>query len=161
MYTYHSWFFDKGGSLFYHYAFQAASIPDAHLKYAELIISDKRLLDQMYNADAEYGSIIPTSSMAIAPHSGPSNHRFCLACTMLGLTDTETNVLLIMRNTKSRDKVAKQAGNSPNTIKTHCQNIYDKLDVNSRTEALQKVYEYERSIKTIHPEVLAKNTPLE
>jgi len=58
------------------------------------------------------------------------------------LTEKEFAVLLSLKEGKTNQQMAEEHFISVNTIKTHIKNIYDKLDVNSRTMAVAKFREY-------------------
>lgn len=53
----------------------------------------------------------------------------------------ETEVLQLMAKGLSRNEIAEKLYLSPGTIRTHIQNIYDKLNVNKKSDALQKAVE--------------------
>ena len=54
------------------------------------------------------------------------------------LTDREVAVLRLLRGTLSLREIGAQLGVSPNTVKTHTQAIYRKLDVSSRQDAVAR-----------------------
>jgi DNA-binding NarL/FixJ family response regulator len=56
--------------------------------------------------------------------------------TAKGLTDRELSVLQQLARGFCYEDVGKTLGVSLNTVRTHVRTIYDKLDVNSRTEAV-------------------------
>lgn len=56
----------------------------------------------------------------------------------LGLTDRELQVLSLLSEGHSNKDMADQLFVAPNTIKTHVLNIYKKLDVERRTQAIHK-----------------------
>ena len=53
------------------------------------------------------------------------------------LTKRETEILEQVANGKSRTKIASDLHIDVETVKTHIKNIYDKLDVHSRDEAIK------------------------
>jgi DNA-binding CsgD family transcriptional regulator len=55
---------------------------------------------------------------------------------MLGLSDRETEVLYWMIQGRDNKAIASQLSIHPGTVRKHLENIYDKLDVQSRTEAI-------------------------
>lgn len=59
------------------------------------------------------------------------------------LSDREYDVLQLMADGKSNKEIADQLYVSLNTIKTHASNIFAKLDVQRRTQAVQKARELE------------------
>jgi len=56
-----------------------------------------------------------------------------------GLTEREKEVLHLMREGLSNTDIAEKIFVSPNTIKYHIKNIYIKLDVKNRVEAINKL----------------------
>lgn len=56
------------------------------------------------------------------------------------LTDRERGVLDQLANGLMYKEIAAKAGISTETVRKHVRNIYQKLEVNSRMEALRKVY---------------------
>ena len=57
------------------------------------------------------------------------------------LSDREYDVLSLMADGKSNQEIADQLFVSLNTIKTHTSNIFAKLDVKRRTQAIQRARE--------------------
>jgi LuxR family transcriptional regulator, maltose regulon positive regulatory protein len=54
------------------------------------------------------------------------------------LTDREVAVLRLLRGTLSLREIGQELGVSPNTVKTHTQAIYRKLDASSRPDAVER-----------------------
>ena len=54
------------------------------------------------------------------------------------LTDREVAVLRLLRGTLSRREIGAELGVSPNTVKTHTQAIYRKLQVSNRHDAVER-----------------------
>lgn len=61
---------------------------------------------------------------------------------ILSLTAKERNVLRLLSEAKSNKEIARELGLSPETIKSHLQKIYVKLNVSSRTEAMRFFFEH-------------------
>ncbi|MCL2108447.1 MAG: LuxR C-terminal-related transcriptional regulator [Oscillospiraceae bacterium] len=59
----------------------------------------------------------------------------------LTLTDKQKTVMRLMCEGCSRNKIAEQMGLKPNSVKTHTELIYRKLDVSSSVEAILKIKE--------------------
>lgn len=59
-----------------------------------------------------------------------------LALRSLGLTGQEVRVLERLAAGQSNKEIAKGLGLSPNTVKTHIGNLYGKLEVARRTQAV-------------------------
>ncbi|MEL7490378.1 MAG: response regulator transcription factor [Pseudomonadota bacterium] len=60
------------------------------------------------------------------------------ALKSLGITAREVDVLTLIAAGQTNKEIARDLGVSPNTIKTHVARLYDKLDVQRRTQAVQK-----------------------
>jgi len=58
------------------------------------------------------------------------------AIKALGLTRRELEILGLLAQGKSNKEIARDLGLSPNTIKTHLANLYEKLGVRNRTQAV-------------------------
>jgi DNA-binding NarL/FixJ family response regulator len=56
------------------------------------------------------------------------------------LTQQEQKVMLALKDALKYEQIAQKHFVSINTIRTHAKNIYHKLGVNSRTEAINKVF---------------------
>jgi DNA-binding CsgD family transcriptional regulator len=56
----------------------------------------------------------------------------------LGLTGQEMKVLERLAAGQSNKEIARTLGLSPNTVKTHCANLFAKLEVARRTQAISK-----------------------
>jgi LuxR family transcriptional regulator, maltose regulon positive regulatory protein len=57
------------------------------------------------------------------------------------LSDREVEVLLYMSKGLSNPEIARRLYLSPNTLKAHTQNIFMKLDVHNRLEAVSRARE--------------------
>ncbi|RZJ72699.1 response regulator transcription factor [Flavobacterium sp.] len=67
--------------------------------------------------------------------------EFCLdqsALQTIGISKRELEVLQLMSKGHSNTEIASQLFVSLNTIKTHASNIFEKLEVNRRTQAVEK-----------------------
>jgi LuxR family transcriptional regulator, maltose regulon positive regulatory protein len=77
------------------------------------------------------------------------------------LTDRELDILRYLPTRLSTTEIAAQLGISPNTVKTHLKNIYQKLGARSRNEAIVKaaqlhvIYDVSTALVT----QLAKRSP--
>ncbi|PIB93349.1 response regulator transcription factor [Caulobacter sp. FWC2] len=63
------------------------------------------------------------------------------ALAALGLTGQEVRVLERLAAGRSNKEIARDLGLSPNTVKTHVANLYAKLEVGRRTQAIGKARE--------------------
>ena len=63
------------------------------------------------------------------------------AIASLGITQREEQVLGLLAAGKSNKEIAQKLGVSPNTIKTQVASLYQKLEVQRRTQAVQKARE--------------------
>lgn len=60
------------------------------------------------------------------------------AIAYLGVSARELEVLDHLADGLTNKEIARSLNISPNTIKTHLSNLYEKLDVQRRTQAIQK-----------------------
>jgi NarL family two-component system response regulator LiaR len=70
-----------------------------------------------------------------------SNENFVLnqpMITKLGLSTRELEILGLMAEGSSNQEIAHQIFVSLSTVKTHIQNLFEKLDVKRRTQAIEK-----------------------
>lgn len=63
------------------------------------------------------------------------------AVASLGITQREEQVLALLADGKSNKEIASKLGVSPNTVKTQIASLYQKLEVQRRTQAVQKARE--------------------
>jgi DNA-binding NarL/FixJ family response regulator len=59
----------------------------------------------------------------------------------LGISDRERTVLEALAAGRSNKEIARELAVSPNTVKTHVARLFEKLDVNRRTEAIARARE--------------------
>lgn len=64
-----------------------------------------------------------------------------MAILQLGITPREIEVLRLMASGLSNQEIADKLFVSLNTVKTHTSNVFSKLDVQRRTQAIQKAKE--------------------
>lgn len=64
--------------------------------------------------------------------------RNIAAVAALGLTRQEVKVLERLAAGQSNKEIARTLGVSPNTVKTHAANLFSKLEVSRRTQAVRK-----------------------
>jgi DNA-binding CsgD family transcriptional regulator len=60
------------------------------------------------------------------------------ALEALGVSEREHEVLGLLAEGLSNKEIGERLFVSPNTVKTHLARVYDKLEVNRRTQAVQK-----------------------
>ncbi len=70
--------------------------------------------------------------------AAPANTRNDKAIKALGLTRREVEMLGFLAQGKSNKEIARDLDLSPNTIKTHLSNLYQKLGTKNRTQAVTK-----------------------
>lgn len=75
--------------------------------------------------------------------AGPSFVRNEAALKSLALTGQEVRVLERLAAGQSNKEIARTLGLSPNTVKTHAANLFAKLEVARRTQAVRKARELE------------------
>jgi DNA-binding CsgD family transcriptional regulator len=71
----------------------------------------------------------------------PNFERNDSAIRSLGLTPRECEILQLLASGKSTKEIARQLEISPNTAKTHLAKVYQKLEVQRRTQAIHKARE--------------------
>jgi DNA-binding CsgD family transcriptional regulator len=59
----------------------------------------------------------------------------------LGVSDREFEVLTLLAAGRSNKEIANQLHLSPNTVKTHVANLFEKLEAKRRTEAISRARE--------------------
>jgi ATP/maltotriose-dependent transcriptional regulator MalT len=59
----------------------------------------------------------------------------------LGISDRELEVLARLAAGRSNKEIANELNVSPNTIKTHVANLFEKLEAKRRTEAISRARE--------------------
>jgi len=88
------------------------------------------------------------------PHRAVPYRRNEKAIKALGLTRREVEMLSFLAEGKSNKEIARDLDLSPNTIKTHLANLYEKLGVRNRTQAVTKAAEL-----AIHPVIKTGEMP--
>lgn len=63
------------------------------------------------------------------------------ALEYLGISDRELELLHLLAQGCSNKEIARRASISTNTVKTHLSNLYGKLEVSRRTQAVRKARE--------------------
>jgi NarL family two-component system response regulator LiaR len=63
------------------------------------------------------------------------------ALASLSITPREQQVLGLLATGRSNKEIARELGVSPNTVKTQLASLYQKLEVERRTQAIQKARE--------------------
>jgi DNA-binding NarL/FixJ family response regulator len=71
----------------------------------------------------------------------PGFEKNTAAIHSLGLTGREQQVLALLAAGRSNKEIAQKLGVSPNTVKTQIASLYQKLQVQRRTQAVQKARE--------------------
>jgi LuxR family transcriptional regulator, maltose regulon positive regulatory protein len=102
-----------------------------HAAYArQVLASARQVLASFPRLDAQ---VLP---LAAVPQKRPGTSRL-----VEPLSDREIEVLKFLAKGLTPAEVAQRLVLSPNTLKAHTQNIYAKLDVHSRIEAINKARE--------------------
>jgi NarL family two-component system response regulator LiaR len=82
------------------------------------------------------------AGMRLAPRPAPETfEKNTAALASLGITLREQEVLALLAAGKSNKEIAQKLGVSPNTVKTQVASLYQKLEVQSRMQAVQKARE--------------------
>jgi len=69
---------------------------------------------------------------------GPEFSRNDAALKSLGITDREYSVLELIALGQANKEIARSLDISPNTVKTHAANLFTKLEVAGRVDAINK-----------------------
>jgi DNA-binding NarL/FixJ family response regulator len=78
----------------------------------------------------------------LTPRAAPANFtRNEAALQSLGLTEREVAVLELLSAGDANKEIARKLDISPNTVKTHVANLFQKFEVQRRTQAIQKARE--------------------
>lgn len=78
----------------------------------------------------------------LTPKAAPAAfERNDAAAKSLGLTERECRVLELLAAGQANKEIARTLDVSPNTVKTHVANLFQKLEVERRTQAIQKARE--------------------
>jgi DNA-binding NarL/FixJ family response regulator len=82
------------------------------------------------------------AGMRLARRPAPASfEKNTAALAALGITLREQEVLALLASGKSNKEIAQKLGVSPNTVKTQIASLYQKLEVQRRTQAVQKARE--------------------
>lgn len=65
------------------------------------------------------------------------------ALAALGISPRECEVLALLAEGHANKTIARRLAISPNTVKTHCARLFEKLDANTRTQLVRKARELE------------------
>jgi DNA-binding NarL/FixJ family response regulator len=82
------------------------------------------------------------AGLRLARHPAPATFaKNTKALSALGITQREQQVLDLLAAGKANKEIAQTLGVSPNTVKTQLASLYQKLEVQRRTQAIQKARE--------------------
>jgi DNA-binding CsgD family transcriptional regulator len=81
------------------------------------------------------------AGLKLRPRPAAPFERNDRALASLGLTGQEVKVLERVAAGQSTKEIARTLGLSPNTVKTHLSNLFAKLEVSRRTQAVMKARE--------------------
>jgi len=89
-----------------------------------------------------FGGLGVWAGMRLARRPAPETfEKNTAALASLGITLREQEVLGLLAAGKSNKEIAQKLGVSPNTVKTQVASLYQKLEVQRRTQAVQKARE--------------------
>jgi LuxR family maltose regulon positive regulatory protein len=115
-------FLDQGWPLYELLERSAASVPFAGDYVRDLLAAFHLEREAQRNRWAEVPSLMPTSAEALADP----------------LTEREMEVLHLLAEGLSNQEIGDRLVVAPSTVKQHLKNIYGKLDVHSRTQAVAR-----------------------
>lgn len=93
-------------------------------------------LDDVMNGGAPISAFMAKHILKQVPQQGEANENLTVKVNLPQLTAKETSVLKVMARGYSYKEAAQHLHISPNTIPNHIKNIYRKLQVHSRGEAV-------------------------
>ena len=97
----------------------------------------RELITRRIRAGTAHRALAGQLGEALGPHSGAAaEHRGALV--LEPLSERETAVLRFLPTPLSKAEIASEMFVSVNTVKTHMKNIYRKLDVTDRTQAVRR-----------------------
>lgn len=103
---------------------------------AQLGMSPNFIRLNLESLHADAGPILAVSD--IPEHKPLVNHSPASDGLLEPLSSREIEILALMADGLSNAEIASRLFLSPNTLKSHTQNIYGKLDVHSRMQAVNK-----------------------
>lgn len=125
-------------------------LPDCHVLILTVYESQKQIFDALANGASGYltkatpAARIIGSIKEVKEGGGPMSiniARMVIASFMKNqdspLSKRETQILELIAEGKSRSQIAKQLFIDLETVRSHVKNIYLKLDVNSRADAIK------------------------
>ncbi len=81
------------------------------------------------------------ATVAETTEAMPSSLRRAQSGLIEPLSERELQILRLLTTNLSSSEMAEQLFISPNTVRTHIKNVYQKLDVHSRAEAIDRAHE--------------------
>jgi DNA-binding NarL/FixJ family response regulator len=103
-----------------------------------MLVFIKHLLSAFpHNEEVETAEQPPISNQ----QSSIRNHKSPIINLIEALSEREIEVVRLLAAGLSNLEIAHKLYLSPNTLKAHTQNIYDKLDVHSRVQAVNRARE--------------------
>ncbi len=97
--------------------------------------ADADCLRRLGDTAAEARSALHKTALAPGPMPAPTGSAGLTAALQAGLTEREAEVLALIADGDSNKVIARKLDLSPFTVKRHVANIFDKLQLESRTQA--------------------------
>lgn len=98
------------------------------------------VLDRKNNELQKYIAQVNSLKAQVSDTSVSTSQNIETSVAQFYLSKREIEVLILISKGFNNDEIAEKLFVSKNTIKTHIQHIYTKLDVNNRIQALKKVH---------------------
>jgi len=104
------------------------------------------LISIITSAVTLYNTLVPLPMITIPPHSSklfpPQHYQQSggICHNIQGLTPREQEILTMIANGESNQSISVSLGLTLGTVKSHCRNIFNKLGVSSRTQAIATFY---------------------
>jgi DNA-binding CsgD family transcriptional regulator len=146
MYTHLYFYFDSKGRIHAQGRHRGNKHSEAEFAYHEDLKNNRRLRERCDSSSRTQTCGLLTSSLTAEPHEYIDD-LFILACSESALTDMQITVMLFLRAGKSNKQLMELLGIGVDGVKTHLRNIYAKLGVHSRGEAVAKMEAVAKSFR--------------
>lgn len=131
-------FFDKLNSIYSDTALEAPTMKKLY-KMLVAAINSRHFRQEFYRAQNINSFMKHEGAAEVDVQTGNSNLPFITKCKEYKLTNRETDVMIKKNEGMTDAEAAVSLSISPETINSHLTRIYQKLQVNSITTALNKL----------------------
>jgi DNA-binding CsgD family transcriptional regulator len=138
MYTHFYWYLDNNNRILDHGRHRGNSHYEAKCAYHN-DLKRKRRMRQWCNAAQRTETCSLRTAVLSTNAEQPFDDLFILACSQSKFTDTEIDVAVLLKQGKSNKEIQELFGIGKDGVESHLKNIYSKLIVHSRSEAVAKL----------------------